>query len=94
MLDASAPVASNEQYITIVNMTPYRSKYLPAQASSYKVGLDFGDIPPRHFRQCVIEHAMSGDKRKDVKAESYFEVGMDLRFNIKIRANYNAFKYN
>ncbi|KAH9234664.1 hypothetical protein K456DRAFT_36101 [Colletotrichum gloeosporioides 23] len=76
MLDTSAPAASNEQYITIVNMTPYRFRYLPAQPSSYKVVLDFGDIPPGHFRQCVTEHAMSGDERKDDKAESYFEVGI------------------
>ncbi|KAJ3947618.1 hypothetical protein N0V92_013179 [Colletotrichum tropicale] len=91
MLDPSTPAASNEQYIAIVNMTPYRFKYLLEHSSIWQVRLDFDDIPPRHFCHRFIEYAMIGDERNDDKAEAYLEVvGTDQRFNIKARSNYDT----
>ncbi|KAH0420927.1 hypothetical protein CcaCcLH18_13725 [Colletotrichum camelliae] len=91
----AACTLGNEQYITIVNMTPYRFKYLEGQSNTYQMRFDFGDIPPGHSRQCVMEYTISGSRRKDDKGEAYFEVvGTNRRFNIKARTNYDAFKYN
>ncbi|KAI8158327.1 Mutanase [Colletotrichum sp. SAR 10_70] len=94
MIDPTTPSASNNQYITIVNMTPYRFKYLKDQSNFYQMRGDFGDIPPGHSRQCVIEYAVSGTSRVDDKGEAYYEVvGTSHRFNIKARTHFPN-KYN
>ncbi|KAF4875177.1 Mutanase [Colletotrichum siamense] len=94
MLDPTTPSASNNQYITIVNMTPYRFKYLKDQSNFYQMRGDFGDIPPGHSRQCVMEYAVSGTSRVDDKGEAYYEVvGTSHRFNIKARTHFPD-KYN
>ncbi|KAI8304164.1 Mutanase [Colletotrichum sp. SAR11_59] len=94
MLDPTTPSTSNNQYITIVNMTPYRFKYLKDQSNFYQMRGDFGDIPPGHSRQCVMEYAVSGTSRVDDKGEAYYEVvGTSHRFNIKARTHFPD-KYN
>ncbi|OBR10453.1 mutanase [Colletotrichum higginsianum IMI 349063] len=88
LLDAESTSAKEYQYITIVNLTPYRFKYLKDSSNFHQIRADFDDIPPGHARQCVMEYAVSGASRVDDKGEAYYEVvGTARRFNIKARTH-------
>ncbi|KAL3454952.1 PLC-like phosphodiesterase [Aspergillus heterothallicus] len=85
-------VPNGRQYITIVNLTPYKFVYQNDTSHTYQMDeWDFGDIPPGRSRQCVMDYY---DGKQDYdpvddKGEAYYVVeGTDRQFNIKARTHY------
>ncbi|KAF9872878.1 hypothetical protein CkaCkLH20_09741 [Colletotrichum karsti] len=82
-------VDTNTYYMTIVNLTPYRFRYLKDRSHYYQVHGEFGDIPPGHARQNLVEFGVGGESRVDDNGEAYFEVvGTSREFHVKATTHY------
>ncbi|KAL4733150.1 hypothetical protein BDV11DRAFT_175970 [Aspergillus similis] len=70
-------VPNGRQFITIVNLTPYKFVYQNDTSHTYQMDeWDFGDIPPGRSRQCVMDYY---DGKQDYdpvddKGEAYYVV--------------------
>jgi hypothetical protein len=89
-MDPTNIVTSSKQYVTIVNLTPYRLRYLKDQSHSYQIDMDFGDVPPGESRQNIANYyagkIVNGKKTNPVddNGEAYYQVvGTSRTFMIK-----------
>ena len=78
-----SPLSGTNQYITIVNFTPYRFKFDKNGPIPYQIGpFDFDDIPSGHSRQCLIHYQIAGNE-KDSNAWAFYDVeGTNRGFSI------------
>ncbi|KAJ0290318.1 hypothetical protein CBS470a_003965 [Colletotrichum nupharicola] len=82
---------TNVHYITIVNLTPYTSRYMKDRSNYYQIAADFDDIPPGQSRQNNARWTTSGSSRADDNGEAYFEVaGTNHEFRIRCTTHYPA----